>query len=74
MVFRYFVLQVYFIVVLCGQVIMVVLMALLAVVMAAPRVITKQRNFPGERRLGRIDYGQYYFGAKGYETKRHGSE
>ncbi|KAK3882283.1 hypothetical protein Pcinc_013333 [Petrolisthes cinctipes] len=48
------------------------LMCVLAVLMSvcfrdvASQVVTAERRFPGERRLGKTNYGTHSFGSRGY--------
>ncbi|KAK4315081.1 hypothetical protein Pmani_013675 [Petrolisthes manimaculis] len=52
-----------------------ILMCVLAVLMsvcfrdAASQVITAERRFPGERRLGKTNYGTHSFGKRGYSNE-----
>lgn len=45
-----------------------------AVLEVNTQVVTRRRNFPGERRLGSINYGQYRFGKRGYQRKQNPSK
>ncbi|XP_063611526.1 uncharacterized protein LOC134785165 [Penaeus indicus] len=50
-------------------VLMLVSLLFLAADAAPQLVITRRRHFPGERRLGSTNYGQYSFGKRGYARR-----
>ena len=37
-----------------------------------PQLVTGKRDFPGQRRLGATNYGQYKMGRKGYKKRVNG--
>jgi len=51
--------------------IMVLVVSLILAASTSARVVRQRRRFPGERRLGPTNYGQYFFGARGYEPRVH---
>ncbi|KAF2356619.1 hypothetical protein FHG87_012624 [Trinorchestia longiramus] len=51
-------------------VILLLVVTLTAVAEGAPQLITTKRKFPGQRRRGATNYGQYSVGKKGYNKRR----
>ncbi|KAG7165663.1 hypothetical protein Hamer_G013173 [Homarus americanus] len=48
------------------KVVLLVLVTFVWVALGAPNVIKTPRDFPGQRRLGRTNYGTHSFGSTGY--------
>ncbi|KAG7165662.1 hypothetical protein Hamer_G013172, partial [Homarus americanus] len=48
------------------NIVLVMMVMLMATALVAAQIITRPRDFPGQRRLGVTNYGTHSFGKKGY--------